>query len=326
MKKYVGADKQSIPDFCYHIFSLVMKEPETAEELELDKKDEYYPFSQLSSGSSARKMFNGERDIPKNVALMVYAHFDKSGLLRTIESLAYDTKSNLCTDLKTEKIDCNVNNVSEVTAELFNSFLRAALGKSKSIEINPYEKRNDIGEIVPLVPIEPVRYSDGKVYMSEGIIELSPYLQPTIDNSDDVLPYIDALLEVYSEKEGRLIQCNNIETMKQFLRLHFTEQKKAYYSAESMHHRVRESFSDGEKQFIALKQDTYDGIEMIYFDDCHVTGFERLQAVLRQVTGITLSKSALHNISGLIGNLEKKGVCHILVNDGKFKSWVKFDG
>ena len=31
------------------------------------------------------------------------------------------------------------------------------------------------------------------------------------------------------------------------------------------------------------------------------------------------------SIIGLIGNLEKKGVCHILVNDDVIKSWVNID-
>ena len=31
------------------------------------------------------------------------------------------------------------------------------------------------------------------------------------------------------------------------------------------------------------------------------------------------------NIIGLIANLEKKGICHILVNDGTIKSWVNID-
>lgn len=325
MKKYVGADKRSIPDFCCYIFSLVMKEPETDEELELDKNDEYYPFSKSSSGSSARKLFNGERGIPESVAQMVHAHFDKSGLLRAIESLAYDTKSNLCTDLKAENTDCNVDNVSEVSAELFNSFIRATLNKNKSVGINASGKRNEIGEVMPPVPIVPVRYSEGKVYTSEGIIELSPYLQPDDSDSDNVLPYIEALLEVYSEKEGRVVQYNNVETMKPIFRLHFTEQTKAYYGAESVYHMARETFCNGDEQFIKLKEDTYDGVAMVYFDDCYATGFDRLQAVLKHVTSITLSKSALHNLSGFIGNLEKQGICHILVNDGRFPSWVNFD-
>jgi hypothetical protein len=33
----------------------------------------------------------------------------------------------------------------------------------------------------------------------------------------------------------------------------------------------------------------------------------------------------LVNIVGLIGNLEKKGICHMLVNDERIRSWVVID-
>ena len=33
----------------------------------------------------------------------------------------------------------------------------------------------------------------------------------------------------------------------------------------------------------------------------------------------------LMKISNLIGNAEKKGLCHVLVNDGKIQTWVDID-
>ena len=33
----------------------------------------------------------------------------------------------------------------------------------------------------------------------------------------------------------------------------------------------------------------------------------------------------LKNIDNILGNDTKKGLCHVLVNDGKIKSWVKVD-
>ena len=118
---------------------------------------------------------------------------------------------------------------------------------------------------------------------------------------------------------------DTIGTLSNALRRNFAEQRKAYYSAESVHRSVREVFSDGDKQFQALKTDAYDGISDTLFDDRHTSGYDRLLAVLDKVTNITLSKSSLMNIIGLIANLEKKGICHILVNDGTIKSWVNID-
>lgn len=87
---------------------------------------------------------------------------------------------------------------------------------------------------------------------------------------------------------------------------------------------ARETFSDGAKQFSTLKEDAFAGIEDAYYDD-YSTGYDRLKAVLERITTISLTKSALINLVGLIGNLEKKGICHILVNDDIIKSWVNID-
>jgi hypothetical protein len=84
-------------------------------------------------------------------------------------------------------------------------------------------------------------------------------------------------------------------------------------------------FPDGEMQFGTLKEDAYEGIEPTYFDDSYVSGYDRLRAVLEKITSTTLTKSALVNIVGLIGNLEKKGICHMLVNDERIRSWVVID-
>ena len=46
---------------------------------------------------------------------------------------------------------------------------------------------------------------------------------------------------------------------------------------------------------------------------------------LKKITSTTLTKSALVNIIGLISNLEKKGICHMLVNDERIRSWVVID-
>lgn len=44
--------------------------------------------------------------------------------------------------------------------------------------------------------------------------------------------------------------------------------------------------------------------------------------VLKKVSDIQLTKSKLMLIKNLIGNLERLGIVHILVNDETIKSWV----
>lgn len=179
----------------------------------------------------------------------------------------------------------------------------------------------------PYVPITPTRYDSTTrtVFLGNETVKLPVQLIPQNAIAPHELPYINALCEVYAEKISMAVTPDMIDTLSPSLRRNYAEQRKAYYSAESVQRSVREVFSDGEQQFQALKDDAFDGISTTYYDDRHLTGYDRLQAVLNKITNTTLTKSSLINIIGLIGNLEKKGVCHILVNDDVIKSWVNID-
>lgn len=179
----------------------------------------------------------------------------------------------------------------------------------------------------PLTPITPTRYDSNSriIYLGTDEIVLPVQLVPQSALEAHELPYINALCEVYAEKKSQEVTPDSIDTLPSMYRRHFAEQRKAYYSAESVHRSVREVFSDGEQQFSALKDDAYDGIEPTYYDDNYATGYDRLRAVLEKITSTTLTKSALVNIIGLISNLEKKGICHMLVNDERIRSWVVID-
>lgn len=104
----------------------------------------------------------------------------------------------------------------------------------------------------------------------------------------------------------------------------FTSQRSSYYEAEWLHHSVRDVFDGGEEKFEALKKDAYDGIESTYLQD-YDNGFQRLQEVLDKITNTTLDTSSIDRIKSLMKNVHKKGICHILVNDGTINSWVDID-
>lgn len=180
---------------------------------------------------------------------------------------------------------------------------------------------------LPLTPITPTRYDSNSriIYLGTDEIVLPVQLVPQSVLAAHELPYINALCEVYAEKISQEVTPDSIDTLPPMYKRHFAEQRKAYYSAESVHRSVREVFADGEQQFSALKDDAYDGIEPTYYDDNYATGYDRLRAVLEKITSTTLTKSALVNIIGLISNLEKKGICHMLVNDERIRSWVVID-
>lgn len=222
------------------------------------------------------------------------------------------------------------NNPTTVINQYGNRPIHAGTIESLNVEVNVYGDQepvacDDNGQ--PYVPITPTRYDDATrtVFIGNETISLPIELASLSTIAPQEMPYINALCEVYAEKINQVVTPDTIDTLNPNLRRHYADQRKAYYSAESIHRSVREVFADGEKQFNILKDDAYDGISDTYIDDRHQTGYDRLMAVLDKVTNITLTKSSLVKIVGLIGNLEKKGICHILVNDEYIKSWVNID-
>lgn len=192
---------------------------------------------------------------------------------------------------------------------------------------NPPTDHDEHG--VPYTPVNNVRFDNQSniIYLGNEQVKIPVELvQPGLLQAEE-LPYIHALCNAYADKLGKAageITPDTIPTLSKSMQHHFSSQRKAFYQAEFVKHVARETFADGDRQFAALKEDAYAGIEDTYYDD-YATGYDRLKAVLERITTISLTKSALMNIVGLIGNLEKKGICHILVNDEMIKSWVDID-
>lgn len=179
----------------------------------------------------------------------------------------------------------------------------------------------------PLTPLVPTRYDSLKhtIYLGNEEIRIPVELESEELLSKQDLPYIYALCDVYAEKLSKSITPDTLDSMPASEIKDLERQKQAFYGAEYLHRAVRDVFADGEQQFQNLKNDAYQGIEMTYYDPSHKNGYDRLRAVLEKITCITLNKSNLVNIIGMIGNLEKKGICHILVNDDVIRSWVNVD-
>lgn len=326
MRKYVGAENKSIPSFCAYFFALFMKEPISSRRDRLDGDDNYYPFNKDTEKSAAYKMYKGKRDIPESVLRAVHANLDKSRFLEVAADIPFDARKNLCTDLSQYGVDCNTDNVDETCAEIFCSIIKAELQKLPGAQIDLFEGRNEVGEVVPPVPIQPARFVDGAVYLPDGdVIKLSVALKPYKNINEATLPYIHALCEVYAERLAKDVTPKTTGELPEKLQRHLELQRQAYFDAKSVERSVRDAFVDGERQFDALKDDAYDGIEMVYFDEDHETGYVRLREVLKKITSTELAKSNLINIKGFITNKTRKGICHILVDDARINSWVNTD-
>lgn len=143
--------------------------------------------------------------------------------------------------------------------------------------------------------------------------------EPTVEEME----YISQLLAAYAEAEGvnelSSSALGGYPAYKNDLR----QRRKEYYAAETIRRGTREVFGDKDPDhFELLKEETYDGIFDIHSQN-YQHGYERLIKVMTQVAAIQINKSPLSKLQWT-GPKEKKGVCHILVNDGTIK-WVVRD-
>jgi hypothetical protein len=146
-------------------------------------------------------------------------------------------------------------------------------------------------------------------------------LSPPDELSEDEMPYVEALLEAYADAEGLSeLSKDGLDSYRKYKK-NFQRQRKDYYAAESVRRGTREAFGNaGTHQFETLKNETYDGIVDVH-EQKYENGFDRLGAVMTQAAITPISKCTLRK-TDWIGNSEKKGVCHFLVNDDGQSGWM----
>ena len=132
-----------------------------------------------------------------------------------------------------------------------------------------------------------IYFDDGKLVIDGDTIELPIKLDES-QIYEFESGYISALCDAYAEALSRdEVTVDDIPNLPLKYQMNFYDQRKAYLSAESIQRSISEVYEDGEL-----------------------------------ISDIQLTKSKLMLIKNLIGNLERLGIVHILVNDETIKSWV----
>ncbi|WP_449461139.1 ABC-three component system protein [Streptococcus suis] len=207
--------------------------------------------------------------------------------------------------------------------QIANNIVNGGNGGIVNLTQEPTFQMENGKPIVPLIPSQ-FNKNNNTITMNGVSIQVPIQILSNVQITSEDEKHIKALYEIYTEKTGKTIDGNNIDQLPKPLKNHLTAQNRSYFALEEKQRAIRDVFSDGAYQFKVLKDDAFDGIEMTYLDE-YSSGYERLNAVLEKITTITLDNSALKNVIGLIGNLEKRGICHILVNDEIINSWVDID-
>ena len=154
-----------------------------------------------------------------------------------------------------------------------------------------------------------------------------PLRRPSVppDIAPQEMPYVDALMRVYEEIEGtHSIGPSNIDAYPNHQK-HFKRQRSDYYAAEELRRGLRDAYEEpDDDQFRALEDEVYDGVIDTY--ECEYgSGMDRLRHTLKQSVQISADKCFATRDTFWIGNSEKKGMCHILVNDEKIRGWLDGD-
>lgn len=315
MKKYIYLEETSDRRFLNRLFMGMMRAPQTHEELEKDAEGDYYPFSKEGDRYQTSRIFNATGDVSEKDAKKALDKADTDRLYEAIVSLPDSRRQELKNELRGFGIDCADTDLEDACINLLTEIFEAKI-KRKGV------KRQSSAAGIPL----PTAYIlNGQLFVGENSITLPPALQVEEEVLEEEQPYVKALLEAYADAtvEQVFAQCD-LEKLPKKYQVNFRNQRKAFFAAESARRQMREVYPDSEHQFKLLEQDAFDGIEEVYWED-YDNGYKRLEAVLIKITNTSLDKSTLMHIKNLIGNLEKKGLCHILVNEKYIASWVHLD-
>lgn len=286
----------------------------------------------------ANDWYKQKRDIPANLKKAGESKAVWSGIGNYFDNKVFKKE---LSDLKTPDMLNNMVkliNESDLSAEYKNDLnklykagdLGVFLGRAFILSILRDNKKKDVSD----EKSEAVDYIKGAELKQEfeafraQVMEykkLKPApISPPVKIEEKEMKYVKELLRVYQEKTGK--KCQRVEDLDACptMKKNFNRQRKNYYLAETIRRGLRDTISPQDDGiFNSAKDEIYDGIIDMVEDDYNC-GYNRMCAVLNHATLIQLSVCSNYLTLTWIENNEKKGICHMLVNDGKF-NWMEGD-
>lgn len=149
-------------------------------------------------------------------------------------------------------------------------------------------------------------------------------LSPPSTIATEEMKYVTELFRVYQEKTGA--ECNSVEDLDSYpkMKKNFARQRKDYYLAETIRRGLRDTVaSEEDESFDNVKDEMYEGVVTTEEKD-YDCGYDRMSAVMEHATLVELSSNLKTLTLNWIGPGEKKGICHMLVNDDRL-NWIEGD-
>lgn len=246
-----------------------------------------------------------ERALPANFGKLVIPHLQEDKIDLLIDDLTSALKSSRCSKDFIEKT-CNLATSATLTEFLIVCFQTSLTWPNELPRTKkPTKAKPDKDSRQP--------YDDPR----------TPDVPVDIDPSE--LPYVSALMDVYAEEDGvESMTPDELEGNERRKR-HFTRQREDYYNAEFVRRCMRDSYtSEADDRFEELENEAYSGIVEVYDRD-YANGRARLTNVLDRAVTLDFAKCWVRRSTDWLGNSEKKGLCHVLVNDERIKGWRDAD-
>lgn len=304
--------------FSVQLVGDTLRDPMTEEEEKMVLADKFNPLSELSLNMQDQ-ILQGSKFISKARAGLICSRYDGSDFIEEIDNLYDADKLSLQKFLQNKEIDVDIEELGSAIDDILNQIFHGLAKGTHDVDIKLtiHDQKPTIRNLAG----DRIYCEEGKLVIDGDIIELPIRLSDS-EIYDFEHGYISALCDAYAEVLQReQVTVEDIEALPKKYRHNFYEQRKAYLSAESIQRSISEVYEDGENQFDILKEDAFGGIKTTYYDD-YDNGYRRLVEVLKKISDIQLTKSKLMLIKNLIGNLERLGIVHILVNDEMIPSWV----
>ena len=267
---------------------------------------------------------NGNREISKDEATILLENFDYD----TLETFFYDLISNVhLVEIRNAivrygfklKASLDDSSIPEVCAKLMRKIVYdLSLGRKETLPPLEYLDFKSLGATA----FKAAEFKNGALYINGEKIPVSKKLAQMNIEVDGDLIFIKKLFEAYSEALGRKVS-NQKDLVGTSYERHVSEHTKFYFEARYKENAARELFDEGESEFESIKKEIEDGIFDALYYGKYENGIDRITNVMNIIaTNLQLNSSLLLNIRGFINVSTRKGILHVLVEEGKIKSWV----
>ena len=128
LHSYIGIESDN-QDYIPYICTLIMREPSTPTEKKADDNNAYYPYYGFDKAEKdyLGRIYNAKRDLPKQKARMIKAHYFPKFFTESFNSLGKTARGAMLDELKKYGVSCTVQTLPRACTELIGLFIDAAV-------------------------------------------------------------------------------------------------------------------------------------------------------------------------------------------------------